>query len=52
VRGTNTPNCKTYPNKVAKSVKAQGTSICGNKNFYDCIAKPFVEGFTGSRDVE
>ena len=52
VRGTNTPNCRTYPGKVATYVKKQGSSICGNKSFYDCIAKPFVEGFTGSRDVE
>jgi hypothetical protein len=52
VRGTNTPHCHNYPSKVAKYVKSQGGSICGNKNFYDCIAKPFVEGFTGSRDVE
>ena len=52
VRGTNTPHCHNYPSKVAGYVKKQGGSICGNKNFYDCIAKPFVEGFTGSRDVE
>jgi hypothetical protein len=52
VRGTNTPHCKNYPSKVAGYVKTQGSSICGNKNFYDCIARPFVEGFTGSRDVE
>jgi hypothetical protein len=51
VRGTNTPHCKNYPSKVAGYVKKQGGSICGDKNFYDCIAKPFVEGFTGSRDV-
>jgi hypothetical protein len=52
VRGTNTPHCKNYPSKVAGYVKKQGGSICGDKNFYDCIAKPFVEGFTGSRDVQ
>jgi hypothetical protein len=52
VRGTNTPHCKNYPSKVAGYVKKQGGSICGNKSFYDCIAKPFVEGFTGSRDVD
>jgi hypothetical protein len=52
VRGTNTPHCTTYPGKVATYVKKQGGSICGNKSFYDCIAKPFVEGFTGSRDAE
>jgi hypothetical protein len=52
VRGTNTPHCHNYPQKVATYVKKQGSSICGNKSFYDCIAKPFVEGFTGSRDVQ
>jgi hypothetical protein len=49
VRGTNTPHCHNYPEKVAGYVKNQGGSICGNKGFYDCIAKPFVEGFTGSK---
>jgi hypothetical protein len=52
VRGTNTPHCRNYPSKVAGYVKSQGGSICGNKSFYDCIARPFVEGFTGSRDIE
>src|SRR3954470_24000295 len=52
VRGTNTPHCKNYPDKVAGYVQKQGSSICGNKGFYDCIAKPFVEGFTGSRKAE
>ena len=51
VRGTNTPHCHNYPQKVAGYVKQQGGSICGNKGFYDCIAKPFVDGFTGSRDA-
>ena len=52
VRGTNTPHCHNYPSKVATYVKKQGSSICGNKGFYECIAKPFVEGFTGSRDAD
>lgn len=52
VRGTNTPHCKNYPSKVAGYVKRQGSSICANKSFYDCIAKPFLEGFTGSRDID
>lgn len=52
VRGTNTPHCKNYPSKVAGYVQKQGNSICGDKGFYDCIAKPFIEGFTGSRKAE
>ena len=47
VRGTNTPNCKTYPNKVKTYVEKQGMSICGDKSFYDCIAKPFMAGLLG-----
>ena len=49
VRGTNTPNCKNYPSKVARYVQSQGNSICGDKGFYDCIAKPFLAGFTGAK---
>jgi hypothetical protein len=52
VRGTNTPHCHNYPSKVAGYVQKQGSSICSNKSFYDCIAKPFIEGFTGSRKAE
>ena len=47
VRGTNTPNCKTYPSKVKTYVEREAESICGNKTFYDCIAKPFIAGFFG-----
>lgn len=47
VRGTNTPNCKTYPIKVKTYVERQGSSICADKTFYDCIAKPFIAGLFG-----
>jgi Transglycosylase SLT domain len=47
VHGTNTPNCRTYPNKVKTYVEKQGMSICGDKSFYDCIAKPFMVGLLG-----
>jgi hypothetical protein len=50
VRGTNTPRCHTYPSKVQGFVEKQATSICNGRGFYDCIAKPFIEGlFTGGR---
>ena len=51
VRGTNTPNCRTYPSKVKTYVERQGNSICGDKGFYDCIAKPFIAGLFG-KDIE
>jgi len=49
VHGTNTPNCKTYPSKVKTYVEQAGTSICGDKSFADCIAKPFIAGLLGKR---
>jgi hypothetical protein len=47
VRGTNTPHCKNYPDKVKRYVEASATSICSGRGFYECIAKPFVEGLFG-----
>jgi hypothetical protein len=47
VTGSNTPNCKTYPDKVKRFVEGRATSICNGRGFYDCIAKPFIEGFMG-----
>ena len=48
VRGTNTPRCHTYPTKVAKYVERDAKALCGEKNFYDCIAEPFMKGLFGS----
>ena len=47
VSGSNTPNCHSYPAKVKKYVEESGNSICGDKGFYDCIAKPFIAGLLG-----
>lgn len=47
VRGTNTPRCHTYPNKVQRYVERDAKSLCGDKNFYDCIAQPFMSGLLG-----
>jgi hypothetical protein len=50
VKGTNTPRCHTYPNKVQGFVEQQATSICNGRSFYDCIAKPFIDGlFKGGK---
>lgn len=50
VHGSNTPNCHTYPTKVKTYVEKSGMSICGDKSFYDCIAKPFISGLFGKRE--
>jgi hypothetical protein len=47
VKGSNTPNCKTYPDKVKRYVESSATSLCNGRGFIDCIAKPFIEGLLG-----
>ena len=50
VKGTNTPNCRTYPAKVKNYVEREAESLCGDKTFYECIAKPFMNGLLGKKD--
>jgi soluble lytic murein transglycosylase-like protein len=47
VHGSNTPNCQTYPAKVKTYVEKEADAMCGDKTFYDCIAKPFLAGLFG-----
>jgi hypothetical protein len=51
VRGTNTPRCHTYPNKIARYVERDAKALCGGKGFYECITRPFMRGLLG-KDVE
>ncbi|MBA3889164.1 MAG: transglycosylase SLT domain-containing protein [Gemmatimonadaceae bacterium] len=51
VRGTNTPNCKTYPDKIERYVERDAKSLCGDRDFYDCIAKPFIRGLLGETSL-
>ena len=51
VRGTNTPRCHTYPSKVARYVERDAKALCGNRDFYSCIAAPFMAGLLGSSSV-
>jgi len=51
VTGSNTPNCHNYPTKVKGYVEKLGSSICGNKTFYECIAKPFIAGLFGKNET-
>jgi hypothetical protein len=48
VRGTNTPRCHTYPNKVQQFVEQGAHALCGGKDFYQCIGKPFMDGLLGT----
>jgi hypothetical protein len=50
VRGTNTPRCHTYPNKVQRYVERDAQALCGTQSFYACIAEPFMAGLLGRSD--
>lgn len=52
VRGTNTPRCHTYPTKVQKYVERDAQALCGDQNFYQCIAQPFMAGLLGQRGAD
>jgi hypothetical protein len=47
VRGSNTPRCHTYPSKVQRFVERDAEALCGDRNFYECIAQPFMAGLLG-----
>lgn len=50
VRGTNTPNCRTYPDKIERYVERDAQSLCQGQDFYDCIARPFIRGLLGEQN--
>src|SRR3954467_9670532 len=52
VKGTNTPRCHTYPSKVRNFIENQGSSICNGRGFYECIAKPFIDGLMGKEKAD
>lgn len=47
VKGTVTPHCSRYPGTVRQYVDKEATALCGDKSFYACIAKPFLNGLFG-----
>jgi hypothetical protein len=40
VRGTNTPNCRSYPEKVRRHVDESARTICSGRDFHECVALP------------
>jgi hypothetical protein len=40
VRGTNTPRCQTYPEKVQRHVDQSARTICSGRDFHECVALP------------
>ena len=40
VRGSNTPRCQTYPEKVRRHVDQNAQTICSGRDFHECVALP------------
>lgn len=40
VRGTNTANCQTYPDKVMAAVERYAVAQCGEDGFDGCVSRP------------
>ena len=40
VRGSNTPDCRAYPDKVRQHVESDARTVCGGRAFIDCVALP------------
>ena len=40
VRGTKTPDCRAYPEKVRQHVETDARTVCGGRAYSDCVALP------------
>jgi hypothetical protein len=40
VSGSNTPNCKAYPDRVQRHVDQSARTICSGRDFHECVALP------------
>ncbi len=40
VRGTNTPDCRAYPEKVRRHVENDARNVCAGRGYHDCVALP------------
>jgi hypothetical protein len=40
VRGSNTPDCRAYPDKVRQHVDRNAQTICSGRDFQECVALP------------
>lgn len=44
VKGTNTPNCHSYPDVVRREVLRRARTTCGGRDFDDCVVSPLRVG--------
>jgi soluble lytic murein transglycosylase-like protein len=40
VRGSNTPDCRAYPEKVRRHVENDARNVCAGRAYHDCVALP------------
>lgn len=51
VRGTNTPNCRSYPDEVRRQVQRAAKSTCAGADFEKCVAQPLRESRRDDTDA-
>jgi hypothetical protein len=51
VRGTNTPGCRRYPDKVQKLVQQHALSSCAGRDFWSCVTYPLWLGSKTAKPV-
>lgn len=44
VRGTNTPGCRRYPDRVQRLIQRHARSSCGGRDFWSCVTYPLWLG--------
>lgn len=42
VHGTNTPDCRDYPELVKRNVQRAATASCGGRDFHVCVVQPLL----------
>jgi hypothetical protein len=40
VKGTNTPDCRAYPEKVRRHVERDARNVCAGRGYHECVALP------------
>jgi soluble lytic murein transglycosylase-like protein len=51
LRGTNTPNCRSYPDEVRRQVLRAARSTCGGADFDRCVVQPLWQSKRDDADL-
>lgn len=52
VHGTNTPDCREYPELVKRNVQRAATASCGGRDFHFCVVQPLLVAKRAEADAD